>query len=299
MNPYLAVILNEHLIEALRRLKKESGENNVDRRLVTNVLISFFNTPRADSKRFEMLSLLASILGWSDEDRERAGLQRLGTSASSSGSGAQPSSSRPNISMGSSRRRAMSRATSAFAKRPQAGDESFVPDGEMGMEQSFSNLWVEYLRMSDPHSSFFPSVFHRDLQLTHHRRPCAGLMLYSPRGASREPSCQRCRPFTYIGHLTLTVQLGDIPSAAECSTTSIWITHNLAEQHQQQGNLAFCRARSPSKSDKIKWQHDSIICPRYNQEPSFFFFYFLNGHLENPIRYGKQRSALYLLSEGR
>ena len=72
----LAVILNEHLMEALRRLRRNSSETNVDRRLVSNVLISFLSTPRADTKRYEMLSLLASILSWNDDDREKAGLQR-------------------------------------------------------------------------------------------------------------------------------------------------------------------------------------------------------------------------------
>lgn len=71
-----AVIINEHLMEALRRLRKNSSDTNVDRRLVTNVLLSFVTTPRADPKRFEMLSLLASILSWSDIEREKAGLQR-------------------------------------------------------------------------------------------------------------------------------------------------------------------------------------------------------------------------------
>ena len=68
--------MNEHLMEALRRLRRSSSDTNVDRRLVTNVLISFITTPRADSKRFEMLSLLASILSWNDDEREKAGLQR-------------------------------------------------------------------------------------------------------------------------------------------------------------------------------------------------------------------------------
>lgn len=73
----VAVIINEHLMEALRRLRRNSTEMNVDRRLVTNVLLSFLSTPRADSKRFEMLSLLASILSWNDQEREKAGLQRI------------------------------------------------------------------------------------------------------------------------------------------------------------------------------------------------------------------------------
>ncbi|KAH9936024.1 hypothetical protein B0H21DRAFT_64099 [Amylocystis lapponica] len=68
--------MNEHLMEALRRLRHSSTDTNVDRRLVTNVLLSFLNTPRADSKRFEMLSLLATVLSWSDDEREKAGLQR-------------------------------------------------------------------------------------------------------------------------------------------------------------------------------------------------------------------------------
>ena len=79
-----AVIMNEHLMEALRRLRRSSSDTNVDRRLVTNVLLSFLTTPRADSKRFEMLSLLATILSWSDDEREKAGLQRGHTVHSSS-----------------------------------------------------------------------------------------------------------------------------------------------------------------------------------------------------------------------
>jgi hypothetical protein len=71
-----AVIINEHLMEALRRLRRNSSETNVDRRLITNVLLSFLTTPRADQKRFEMLQLLASVLSWTDTEREKAGLQR-------------------------------------------------------------------------------------------------------------------------------------------------------------------------------------------------------------------------------
>ena len=86
------MVTNEHLTEALRRLRKNSSDNNVDRcvasflvksdltsrRLVTNILLSFLTTHRADSKRFEMLSLLSTILSWDDTEREKAGLQRVG-----------------------------------------------------------------------------------------------------------------------------------------------------------------------------------------------------------------------------
>ncbi len=73
-------------MEALRRLRRSSTDTNVDRRLVTNVLLSFLTTPRADSKRFEMLTLLSSILQWNDDEREKAGLQRKNGALPSTGS---------------------------------------------------------------------------------------------------------------------------------------------------------------------------------------------------------------------
>ncbi|TXT04956.1 hypothetical protein VHUM_04039 [Vanrija humicola] len=102
-----AVVTNEHLTEAMRRLRKINPDNNVDRRLVTNILLSFLTTSRADSKRFEMLSLLSTILSWDDGERERAGLQR-----SQKGKG-----------------------------RPQQAR----PEEEAAMNESFSNLFVEFL----------------------------------------------------------------------------------------------------------------------------------------------------------
>jgi hypothetical protein len=90
----LAVIINEHLMEALRRLRRGSANTSVDRRLVTNILLTFLCTPREDTKRFEMLGLLASILSWSDEERVRAGLRRLGNNPASSGANS-PARPRP------------------------------------------------------------------------------------------------------------------------------------------------------------------------------------------------------------
>jgi hypothetical protein len=75
------VVNNEHLTEALRRLRKSSSDSNVDRRLVTNILLAFLGAKRGDSKRFEMLNILATILSWDDAEREKAGLQRMGTGA--------------------------------------------------------------------------------------------------------------------------------------------------------------------------------------------------------------------------
>ncbi|GAA5825702.1 hypothetical protein JCM11251_000342 [Rhodosporidiobolus azoricus] len=119
-----AVILNEHLTEALRRLKRNSSENSVDQRLVSNVLITFLNTPRGDTKRFEMLQLIASILNWTDDQREQVGLQRASGSLSSSSV----------ISSG----RGGSGKGHARSGKGKAVDE--------GVEnESFSNLWIEFL----------------------------------------------------------------------------------------------------------------------------------------------------------
>ena len=119
-----AVILNEHLTEALRRLRNDQSDSNVDKRLVTNLLLSFLTTPRADGKRYEMLSLIAGVLGWSEDERETAGLQRsqhgrpsLGTRTSTSGGGA--------------------------SSRSVSG--SHTPGTAVGGDESFSNLFVEFL----------------------------------------------------------------------------------------------------------------------------------------------------------
>ncbi|KPV75353.1 uncharacterized protein RHOBADRAFT_53339 [Rhodotorula graminis WP1] len=119
-----AVILNEHLTEALRRLKKDSGENSVDRRLVSNVLITFLNTPRGDAKRFEMLQLISSILSWTDDQREKVGLQRSSGSLSSA---SVISSGRGGAGKGHAR--------SGTGKAVDEGVEN----------ESFSNLWIEFL----------------------------------------------------------------------------------------------------------------------------------------------------------
>ncbi|ORY92707.1 hypothetical protein BCR35DRAFT_298211 [Leucosporidium creatinivorum] len=118
-----AVILNEHLTEALRRLKKDSNENSVDRRLVSNVLITFLNTPRADTKRFEMLQLISSILSWTDDQREQVGLQR------SSGLSA------PGVIASGSRGGAKGHARSGKGKAVD----------DLGENESFSDLWIEFL----------------------------------------------------------------------------------------------------------------------------------------------------------
>ncbi|KKK15143.1 Golgi matrix protein [Aspergillus ochraceoroseus] len=78
-----AVTLNDHLTKALRFLKKGKPEDNVDRHIVTNHLLHFLALDRSDPKKFQILQLIAALLGWTDEQREQAGLARPGTSGSS------------------------------------------------------------------------------------------------------------------------------------------------------------------------------------------------------------------------
>ncbi|CAI7642575.1 unnamed protein product [Penicillium manginii] len=76
-----AVTLNDHLTKALRFLKKGKPEDNVDRHIVTNHFLHFLALDRSDPKKFQILQLIAALLGWDDEQREQAGLARPGTSS--------------------------------------------------------------------------------------------------------------------------------------------------------------------------------------------------------------------------
>jgi len=65
-----------HLAEAMRHIKSlsDKSEANVDRRLITNLFVSYLNAPRGDRKRYEMLQLISNILHWTDEEKYKAGL---------------------------------------------------------------------------------------------------------------------------------------------------------------------------------------------------------------------------------
>ncbi|KAI6248100.1 GRIP domain-containing protein [Erysiphe necator] len=75
-----AIVLNDHLTKALRFLKKAKPEDNIDRQIVTNHFLHFLTLDRSDPKKFQVLQLIASLLNWTDEQKEQAGLARPGTS---------------------------------------------------------------------------------------------------------------------------------------------------------------------------------------------------------------------------
>lgn len=80
-----AVILNDHLTKALRFLKRGKPEDNVDRQLVTNHFLHFLQLERSDPKKFQILQLIAALLGWDETQREQAGLLRQGTGFTTAG----------------------------------------------------------------------------------------------------------------------------------------------------------------------------------------------------------------------
>lgn len=151
-----AVILNEHLTEALRRLRANTSDSNVDRRLVTNLLLQFITTPRADGKRFEMLSLIASVLQWSDDERETAGLQRTNPGSSASSSTMSPGKM---VGIGIKTEGRGHGRSGALANASSTGDEVSAHGVLLVVEcleadriflvlssyKSFSNLFVEFL----------------------------------------------------------------------------------------------------------------------------------------------------------
>ncbi|SCW03402.1 LAFE_0G09626g1_1 [Lachancea fermentati] len=69
-----AIILNEHLTKALAMLKQSNDSENVDKELISNLLISFVSIPRGDPKKFEVLELISSFLSWDDDKKQQAGL---------------------------------------------------------------------------------------------------------------------------------------------------------------------------------------------------------------------------------
>lgn len=73
-----AVILNEHLTKALKLIKKDSEGHTCDKQLISNLIISFVQIPRGDTKKFEVLQLIADYLGWDDDQKFQAGLTRSG-----------------------------------------------------------------------------------------------------------------------------------------------------------------------------------------------------------------------------
>ncbi|KAI5372177.1 hypothetical protein CUC08_Gglean004368 [Alternaria sp. MG1] len=143
-----AVTLNEHLTKALRILKKGRPEDNVDRQIITNYFLHFLSIDRSDPKKFEALQLISALLGWTDEQKEQAGLARPGT-ATSSGSLRLPLSpfrrtpSTPSLSAAAADPMLMASSSSnkeSLAELWQDFLEREAAEGKVGAERRGSNV---------------------------------------------------------------------------------------------------------------------------------------------------------------
>ncbi|KAI9004790.1 hypothetical protein BC832DRAFT_558265 [Gaertneriomyces semiglobifer] len=67
--------LQSHLSEAMQRLRSSPSES-VDRTLIVNLLVSFLQLQRGDPKRFQTLSVISSVLGFTDEEKVKVGLMK-------------------------------------------------------------------------------------------------------------------------------------------------------------------------------------------------------------------------------
>lgn len=159
-----AVILNDHLTKALRFLKRGKPEDNVDRQIVTNHFLHFLQLDRSDPKKFQILQLIAALLGWDEQQREQAGLLRQGSGFANAGG-------------------SLRVPLSPFRRTPSTpaltGDFSPISPGGEGRE-SLAELWSEFLEReseSGSTSSRRPSMPH-DM-----RRPSAASQggIMSPR----------------------------------------------------------------------------------------------------------------------
>lgn len=76
--------LHQNLL--LSYLKLTSDFPPLHRQIVTNHILHFLALDRSDPKKFQILQLIAALLGWTDEQKEQAGLSRPGGVSFSSSS---------------------------------------------------------------------------------------------------------------------------------------------------------------------------------------------------------------------
>ncbi|KAH8906968.1 hypothetical protein BR93DRAFT_927808 [Coniochaeta sp. PMI_546] len=123
-----AIVLNDHLTKALKYIKKMKPEEMIDRQIVTNHFIHFLSLDRSDPRKFQILQVIAGLLDWSEEQREKAGLARPG--------GANNTLRLP---------------TSPFHRTPSSpalNTEFFSEPTPSGKHESLADLWAGFLEKS-------------------------------------------------------------------------------------------------------------------------------------------------------
>ncbi|KAJ2777994.1 hypothetical protein GGI15_004323 [Coemansia interrupta] len=114
-------VLKDHLNESMRRLREESSEFNLDKRVITNLIVGFLALPYGDSKRYEVLQLMSSILQFTEEQQQKVGLIR----------------------------KAGRRVPLQQSSSPQPGtpisEAADTPPAQLETKDSFSDQWISYL----------------------------------------------------------------------------------------------------------------------------------------------------------
>lgn len=103
--------------------------SNCSRQIVTNHFLHFLALDRSDPKKFQILQLIASLLNWTDEQKEQAGLARPGASNSSLRLPMSPFHRTPST--------------------PSLSSEFFTdPSGNKDRSESLGDLWTNFLERS-------------------------------------------------------------------------------------------------------------------------------------------------------
>ena len=101
------------------------------RQIVTNHFLHFLALDRSDPKKFQVLQLIGALLGWTDEQREQAGLSRPGANVPATGSLRLPGSP------------LVHRAPSTPSL---ASGDYFQDSGSPATKESLAELWQNFLQ---------------------------------------------------------------------------------------------------------------------------------------------------------
>lgn len=105
------------------------------RQIVTNHFLHFLALDRSDPKKFQILQLIAALLGWTDEQREQAGLARPGGFSNTS------------TLTSTSLRLPASPSVHRTPSTPALHNEYFGPDNvtSPGSRETLAELWQNFL----------------------------------------------------------------------------------------------------------------------------------------------------------
>ncbi|KAH6621361.1 hypothetical protein B0J18DRAFT_224677 [Chaetomium sp. MPI-SDFR-AT-0129] len=143
-----AIVLNDHLTKALKYIKKTKPEETIDKQLVTNHFLQFLTLDRSDPKKFQILQVMANLLSWTDEQREKAGLARPG-GAGPLGSGVGGSGNTLRLPSSPFHRTPSSPALSTEFFEAGGGAGSMGGNGAVGHpRESLADLWASFLEQS-------------------------------------------------------------------------------------------------------------------------------------------------------